>query len=86
MLGQHEKAAELLEKVHDNNPEFSLIYRPLIATYIELGRVEDAEWTAEELLTLVPGFSLSQEKERAIYRDEQVGRRYIESLRNAGIE
>ena len=85
-LGQLEKAAKWLEGVRDSNPNFSNVYQLLIATYVELGRIDDAEWAASELLTLVPNFSLSQEKARALYRDKEVKRRYIEGLRKAGIE
>ena len=85
-LGQLEKAAKWLEGVRDSNPEFSNVYQLLIATYVELGQIDDAEWAAEELLTLVPNFSLARERERALYRDEGVRRRYIDGLRKAGIE
>ncbi len=85
-LGQLEKAVVWLEGVRDSNPEFSNVYQLLIATYVELGQIEDAEWAVSELLTLIPNFSLSQEREIAIYRDEEARRRYFESLRKAGIE
>jgi len=86
LLGQPEEAVVWLEGVRDSNPAFSNVYQLLIATYVELGQIDDAEWAASELLTLVPSFSLSQEEERVSYRDEEVKRRYIESLRKAGIE
>jgi len=86
LLGQPEIAVGWLEGVRDSNPAFSNVYQLLIATYVELGQIEDAEWAAFELLTLVPNFSLAREEERETYRDEAVKRRYIESLRTAGIE
>jgi adenylate cyclase len=86
LLGQLEEAAGWLEGVRDSNPAFSNVYQLLIATYVELERIDDAEWAANELLTLVPNFSLSQEEERVGYKDKEVKRRYIESLRRAGIE
>jgi len=86
LLGQPEIAVGWLEGVRDSNPEFSNVYQLLIATYVELGQIDDAEWAASELLTLVPNFSLSQEMARYSYEDKEVKRRYIESLRKAGIE
>ena len=86
LLGQPEKAVVWLEGVRDSNPEFSNVYKLLIATYVELGQFDDAEWAAIELMTLVPHFSLSEEREIAIYRDEKVRQRYFESLRKAGIK
>jgi len=86
LLGQLGKAVFWLEDARDSNPEFSNVYEVLIATYAELGKIEEAEWAVSELLTLVPNFSLSQERKRALYRDKKVRRRYLESLRKAGIE
>jgi adenylate cyclase len=86
LLRQLGKAVFWLEGARDRNPETPIVYQMLIATYVELGRIEDAEWAVEELLTLVPNFSLSQEGERTNYRDKEVRRRYFESLRKAGIE
>lgn len=86
LLRQPEEAVGWLESVRDSNPAFSNAYNFLIATYVELGQIDDAEWAASELLTLVPNFSLSREEERLDYKDKEAKRRYIESLRKAGIE
>ncbi len=86
LLGEPEKAVEWLEGVRDSNPEFSNVYELLIATYVDLGRIEDAEWAAIELQTLVPSFSLFKEQERPSYQDKEVKSHFIESLQKAGIE
>ena len=52
---------------------------PLIATTLIRQTLKLPEGDSLEAL-------LSLERERALYRDEEVKRRYIESLRKAGIE
>jgi len=50
-----------------------------------LGRIEDAKWEAEEVLTLLPDFTVSAERERAPYKRQVDLDRYIEGLRKAGL-
>jgi len=85
LLGDYERAALLFEQVAESNPEFSVAHKMLAATYIELGRIEDAEWAAIELLTIAPNFTLADENARIPYKERRVRERYIESLRKAGI-
>lgn len=86
LLGNYEEAARLLEQVIVSNPQFPAAHKLLAATYIELGRVEDAKWAAAELLTIATEFNLASEKASAPYTDEAVRLRYIENLRKAGVD
>jgi adenylate cyclase len=86
LLGNYKKAARLFEQVKLSNPQFTGAHQMLAATYIELGRSEDAEWAVAELLTISPNFTLSTEKARSPYKNNAVLTRYIDNLRKAGIE
>jgi len=86
LQGNYEKAVQLFEHVITTNPQFSAAHKMLVATYIELGRKDDAEWAFEELLTISPEFRISTENIRVPYSKKAVRRRYIESLRQAKIE
>ena len=86
LQGNYEKAVQMFEHVITTNPQFSAAQKMLVATYIELGRKDDAEWAFEELLTIAPEFRISTENTRAPYIKKAVRRRYIESLRQAKIE
>ena len=86
LLGNFEEAARLFELVTISNPEFSLAHKMLAATLVELGRIEDAQWAAEEMMVVAPGFLISTEATRTPYREDAVLSRYIENLRKAGLE
>jgi hypothetical protein len=68
------------------NPHFTLVHKFLAATYVALGRSDDAEWAAAELQTLIPDFALKQEAASAPYKDRAVFDLYIERLRKAGLQ
>jgi len=84
-LQRFPEAAEAFEAVVNRNPEFSNGRQLLAATYGHLGRIEDAEWEAGELLTLLPNFTISAERARAPYKRAEDLELYIEGLRKAGL-
>ena len=57
----------------------------LAAAYGHLGRIEDAEWEAGELLTLLPDFTISAERARAPYKRQEELDLYVDGLRKAGL-
>jgi hypothetical protein len=57
----------------------------MAATYGQMGRIEEAEWEAEEIMVLLPEFTLTKETERALYKRPEHLARYIEGLRKAGL-
>jgi tetratricopeptide (TPR) repeat protein len=84
LLGRYQAAIPELQKVVDANPEFLAGHLLLAATYSQAGQIEEAEWEAEEVLTLLPDFSLTAERERAPFVSPGLDR-YIEGLRKAGL-
>ncbi len=50
-----------------------------------MGRIDDAEWEAEELLTLQPDFTLVDNLRRTPYKNPADLERWIEGLRKAGL-
>jgi adenylate cyclase len=85
VLGRYEEAIPLFEKVIESNPQYQDGHLALAATYGLLGRIDDAEWEAEELLTLQPGFRLADNLRRTPYRNPADLERWIEGLRKAGL-
>jgi len=86
LLGRYKEAVKLFEDVMMSTSQFPHAHKMLVVTYSELGQIEDAEWAAAELLTLLPNFTLSGEIDKNAYKDKTVVRRYIEGYRKAGIE
>ncbi|MCH6588798.1 MAG: tetratricopeptide repeat protein [Proteobacteria bacterium] len=84
-LERLEEAAASFEAAVNRNPQFPMAHQLLAATYAHLGRIEDAEWEAGELLTLLPDFTLSAERARAPYKRQEDLEFYIEGLRKAGL-
>jgi adenylate cyclase len=85
-LGRYKEALKQFERVRTSNPNFPLAHKMLAATYVALGRTDDAQWAAEELRTLIPKFSLKGEAARSPYKDEAVFNLYIDRLRKAGLQ
>ncbi len=84
-LERYEEAAAQFERVLESNPQFLRGHRLLAATYGQMGRIEDAEWEAQEALTLLPGLTLGQRREIVPYKERADANRYIEGLRKAGL-
>ena len=84
LMGNYEAAMRELQRVVESNAEFVLGRKLLAATYGQLGRIEDAEWEAGEVLTLQPDFSLKAERARTPYKNPGLDR-YIDGLRKAGL-
>ena len=79
------EAAAAFETVAERNPQFLRGHLLLAATYGQLGRIEDAEWEAEEALSILPGITLSQQRLIVPYARQADTDRYIEGLREAGL-
>lgn len=84
LLGRYEDAALELQKVVERNPSFVQGHKLLAATYGQLNRLDDAQWEADEIVNLLPGFRIRDELQRTPF--EAPGRDlYIEGLRKAGV-
>ena len=84
-LKRFPEAAEAFEVAVDRNPQFSIGRQLLATTYAHLDRIEDAEWEAGELLTLLPDFTVSAERARSPYKRQEDLDLYIDGLRQAGL-
>ena len=85
-LRQYEQAVSILKKALALNPKNISARRMLTVTYIEMGRLEDAKVQAEEILKLDPKFTSKGFDKVVPFKDPEVARRYVDALRNAGLE
>ena len=85
ILGQYDKAVELLEAAKTRNPNALPIRRMLAASYVRTGRIDDAEWEVEEIQTLSTQETLSHLKNTRISNHTESFRRVLDDLRQAGL-
>ena len=85
LLKQTEEAIAQFEKSIKSNPDFVIGHLMLASAYAHAGRIEDAQWEAEEILVLLPDFTLTAEREKAAYKDPAHLEYYLEGLRKAGL-
>jgi adenylate cyclase len=85
LLKQTEEAIAHFEKTIESNPNFAIGHLMLASAYAHAGRIEDAEWEAEEVFVLLPDFTLTAEREKAAYKDTAHLEYYLEGLRKAGL-
>ena len=50
-----------------------------------LDRIDDAEWESEEVLTVLPDFTIAAEENRVRFVRPEDRERYAEGLRKAGL-
>ncbi len=84
-LGEYEKAAESLLLALERNES---AYNPrlfLIASYIRLGRLEDAEWEVSQLEISMPGITLSHLEQTFPMPEGEHRTRFFDDLRKAGM-
>jgi adenylate cyclase len=95
LMGRYEEAIETLKRVLDHNSEFMPAHVYLTASYIELGRHEEARTEAAEVLKYhhlederISPSNSSQEawKQRLPYKDQAVLERLFDGLRKAGVK
>ncbi len=84
-MGRYDAAIAEFERVVERNPAASEGHLFLAAAYAQVGRIEDAEWEAQEILTLLPNFTLARMRQREPYKDPAHLDHYIEGLRKAGL-
>ena len=82
--GRHEEAAEYAERTIQANPGFDVPHTVLVASLIELGRLEEAREAAGRLMARFPTFRIARRR-RAGYRDTVRFETYLAALRQAGL-
>lgn len=84
-LGRYEKAAEALEESLEFNQVALLPRLFLAATYIRLGRVDDAEWEIEQLQMNAPEFTRAQVVKTIPFKEESELNQLLNDLQLAGL-
>jgi adenylate cyclase len=85
MLGDYVAAAENFRGALEKNPNVPWPRRLLIATYGQLGQLDDAQWEIEELRAQGYEISISNSVAITNLQDKAYVERYAEGLRKAGV-
>ncbi|NOQ19594.1 MAG: tetratricopeptide repeat protein [Desulfobacterales bacterium] len=85
--GKYEKAIESAKKGLEKMPNHTSILSNLAASYILLGRMEEASAVTEKILELQPKFSLDQKAKilEHKFKNKADVERHIDALRKAGL-
>ncbi len=89
LSGRQTEAVETIKRVFDRNPSNDVAFHAhlsLAIRYVELGQEENARVEAEEILKLVPNFSLEIWGQRNPNKDQAQTERYMAALRKAGLK
>ena len=82
--GQHEAASRVGERVLAAKPQFNAVYRPMIATYGHLGKIEQAERLLGTLLEREPAFSVEWFRQSYLPLGHEYADHVVEGLQLAG--
>ena len=85
LKGEYEKAIEYLTSALERNLNVRTARLFLIACYMETGATDDAEWEVEQLLTLIPDYTIGIMIKQYPIRDTPRMNRFVEQLRQAGL-
>ena len=84
-LGRYEESISALEKALERNENAAPIKLQLIASYVRLGRQDDAEWQAEELQMVNPEETVSHTDRAIPIADPDFKKAFLDDLRAAGL-
>jgi len=82
---RYDVAASRIEEVVARNPVFEDGHIVMAAIYGQMGRIDDAQWEAEEILALQPGFRIDSYMSSRGYRLDEHEQRFVQGLRLAGL-
>ena len=84
-LGRYDEASHALQQALEKNP--SAIYPRLFlaASFVKLGKLDDAEWEIEQVRMQMPGTTLSQLANTLPYENQNLLIALLEDLRKAGL-
>jgi len=87
MMGQYKEAIAIAagKEARNRGPNDIFSHILLAATYIEFGRVEDAQASAAEILRIKPNFTLEWLAKMLPWKNKDDLNRLIEDLRKAGL-
>jgi adenylate cyclase len=84
-IGQYDQAVQYSKKLLQNQPDHLPGNIGLTVTYSLMGRMEDAQKQAAEVLRINPKFSLEGFAKRIRYKNPVYKERTLQALRNAGL-
>jgi TolB-like protein len=85
LAGRHEEAIAALKRVLARTPDFLGAHAVLAVVYSELGRLEEAQAEAAEVLRINPSFSLEVWRQNLPHKEAEV-ERMLAGLRKAGLK
>jgi TolB-like protein/Tfp pilus assembly protein PilF len=86
LTGQYEEARATLGQVANRSLNYPWLHLLLAATYGQLGREQEAQAEAAEILRLSPAFSLEVAKQRLPFTDPAALEHFFADLRKAGLK
>jgi len=86
ILRNYEEAISTYKKALSISPTNSFARSGLIATYVEMGRMEEAKAEAEELIKINPKWTSKGLEKGVAGKDPKVRERYMEAFRKVGLE
>ena len=84
-MGNYESAAGELRSALERNQSALYPRLYLAATYVRLGRIDDAQWEVTQLEVVNPGISLSRLDQHMASAGGEPRSRFFEDLRAAGL-
>lgn len=85
MLGDYERAIEVSKKGLHQDPSLYGAIVTLAGSYAQLGRKEEARHHVDELLRLIPRFTLRAVRKNPVFLHPKHIEKLVESLRLAGL-
>lgn len=85
LLGNYAQAIETLEKAQARNENVIPIKLILAASYVQADRLNDAEWTTEQIQYLNPSTTLTQTTNAITLTEPRLKKKLLDDLRLAGL-
>ena len=86
LLGNNEEAIKLMKRVVTRAPYFLPVRRHLAVLFVEAGLKKEARAQTAEVLSIFPGASIEDERQRCYYRWEPaLQKRFFTGLRKSGM-
>ena len=85
LTGRYQEALDVFLVGATKDPNFVPTQVWLAATYAKLGQFDDAQWSAEQVRALVPGFAIDEWLRRWPYKNPEQRNKLVEGLKAAGL-
>jgi len=85
MLGRYDEAIKVLEKAQARNENAVPVKLFLAASYINVGRIDDAEWTAEQLQVINPNITIAFTAKTMPITNIEYRKVFLSDLRKTGL-